>query len=275
MENASKALLMAGGILLVMLIIALLIFSWSKFTEFYSNDDELTEIDNISKFNLQFTNYENRDVYGYELISLANKVADYNMRYSNAEGAKNDEKYTPITMKIYLNGKSDQLNFGKIDANGIRLYKNKQNSYFAQYNITPMEQSSTINNITNIIKNATGVETFYGNSSETTKLAKSIGSLILTSEQITYNENNRHMSPEQSKLSAVEAYKAIIKSDENITYEEMIKRLTGSESNILKYYEFYQFKRGIFKCRNISDNNYDNVSGRIKLIEFEFTGNIE
>ena len=73
MENASKALLMAGGILLVMLIIALLIFSWSKFTEFYSNDDELTEIDNISKFNLQFTNYENRDVYGYELISLANK----------------------------------------------------------------------------------------------------------------------------------------------------------------------------------------------------------
>ena len=93
MENASRALLIAGGILLVMMIIALLIFSWSKFTEFYSNDDELAEIENISKFNLQFTNHENRDVYGYELISLANKVADYNMRYSNASGAQNDEHY--------------------------------------------------------------------------------------------------------------------------------------------------------------------------------------
>ena len=123
MENASKALLMAGGILLVMLIIALLIFSWSKFTEFYSNDDELTEIDNISKFNLQFTNYENRDVYGYELISLANKVADYNMRYSNAEGAQNDEKYKKITMNVDL--KSQKQAFCKHSTNTLFTF----NSY--------------------------------------------------------------------------------------------------------------------------------------------------
>lgn len=112
MENASKALLIAGGILLVMLIIGLLIFSWSKFSDFYNQSDELAEIEDITKFNLQFTNYENRKVYGYELISLANKIADYNMRYSNV--GQNDEKYTPITMEIDFNRKADVFYFGEI-----------------------------------------------------------------------------------------------------------------------------------------------------------------
>ena len=46
MENASKALLIAAGILLVMLIIGLIIFSWSKFSDFYKSNDELEEIEN-------------------------------------------------------------------------------------------------------------------------------------------------------------------------------------------------------------------------------------
>ena len=211
MENASKALLIAGSIVLVMLIIGLLVFSWSKFSEFYSKNDELSEIEDISKFNLQFTNYQRNKVYGYELISLANRVADYNMRFSTI--GKNDEKYNPITMNISLNGKSDQFNFGEIDANGKRLYKNKQNSYFAEYDRKLMVQSATINNITNIIKDVTGIEKVYGNSNTSTKLAKSIGSLILTAEQIDYNEKYKNMSEEKSKLSAVENYKAIIKSN--------------------------------------------------------------
>ena len=34
MENASKALLMAAGMLLVMLILALVIFAWGKFSDY-------------------------------------------------------------------------------------------------------------------------------------------------------------------------------------------------------------------------------------------------
>ncbi len=100
MENASKALLIAGGILLTMLIIGLVIFAWSSFSDFYNKNDELEDIENTAKFNEQFTNYNRNNVYGYELISLANKVADYNKRYSSAENATNDKKYNPITMTI-------------------------------------------------------------------------------------------------------------------------------------------------------------------------------
>lgn len=264
MENASKALLMAGGILLVMLIIALLIFSWSKFTEFYSNDDELTEIDNISKFNLQFTNYENRDVYGYELISLANKVADYNMRYSNAEGAQNDEKYKKITMNVDLN--NQQQAFCKHSTNTLFIQKNY-----------------TIEGIQNIINKAQDIEYVYGSSNATTKLAKSIDSLILSDTQLAYNRNTRHMTDIQSKTYALDTYNRLTdkekidnyKSDATKVesdYNNMVNTLKGP-GDIIKYYEYYQFKRGIFKCTGITYD--DAVSGRVESISFEFTGKIE
>ena len=127
MENASKALLIAGGILMVMLIIGLLAFSWSKITNFYNKDDELAEIEDVSKFNLQFTNYQRDKVYGYELISLANKVADYNMRYSTV--GKKKEKYNPITMKFTITKEqSDKFQFNdviEVTINSDKLIRRK------------------------------------------------------------------------------------------------------------------------------------------------------
>jgi hypothetical protein len=40
MENASKALLIAGGVLMAMLTISLLLFAWGKFSDFYKEDDQ-------------------------------------------------------------------------------------------------------------------------------------------------------------------------------------------------------------------------------------------
>lgn len=103
MENASKALIMAGGMLLAILIVSLLIYAWSLFSKYQSSQDDLTEIEDTAKFNEQFTNYQRDNVKGYDILSLANKVVDYNYRKSNVDTAKNDEKYVPITIKIEFN----------------------------------------------------------------------------------------------------------------------------------------------------------------------------
>jgi len=265
MENASKALLIAGGILLVMLIIGLLFFSWSKFSEFYSKNDELAEIEDLSKFNLQFTNYQRKKVYGYELISLANKVADYNMRYST-EG-KNDEKYNKIQMNINLS--NNQKQFSKDD----NLYLFKSNTF-------------TIDSITNIIDKAELVEKNYGNSNAASKIAKSIDSIILSDTQLEYNRNTRNMTETQSMINAIETfnrltdgekidnYKNVSDAQVRNAYNNMVNNLKNNNSNILAYYEYYQFKRGIFECGE-SDITYDNVTGRVSSISFTFTGKIE
>ena len=83
MENASKALLIAGGILVSILVITVFIYMITRISEFRRSNEDLARIENVSEFNKRFTNYQREKVYGYELISLANRVADYNFRRSN------------------------------------------------------------------------------------------------------------------------------------------------------------------------------------------------
>ncbi len=82
MENASKALLMAGGILIAMLIIVALIFAFNSIGNFYSNVDRVDLDEEIVKFNLQFEAYNRDDVKGIELRTLMNKINDYNNKYN-------------------------------------------------------------------------------------------------------------------------------------------------------------------------------------------------
>lgn len=101
MENASKALIMAGGMLLAILIVSLLVYAWSLFSKYQSSQDDLVNIEDTAKFNEQFTNYQRDKVKGYEILSLANKVTDYNYRKSESDRT-NDENYVPITIVINL-----------------------------------------------------------------------------------------------------------------------------------------------------------------------------
>ena len=285
MENASKALLIAGSILLVMLIIGLLALSWSKFSGFYSKNDDLAEIEDLSKFNLQFTNYQRNKVYGYELISLANRVADYNMRYSTV--GKNDEKYNPITMKFTMTKEqSDKLQFNDvIEVTDIKG-KMKKISADKLFKDTVYIQSQSSNQIVGqIFKRAVNTEEIYKSSTIATKLAKSINSLILSDTQLKYNEENRDMSRWNSWTNSLVTYNRIVNKENEIkfdntdknsiadAYEKMINTLIN-DANIMQYYEYYQFKRGIFECGE-NDITYDDVTGRVKSISFKFTGRIE
>ena len=271
MENASRALIMAGGILLVMLIIGLIFFARGRITDFYNDKDKLAEIEDVSKFNLQFTNYDNRDVHGYELISLANKVADYNDRYSSAEGARNDKKYNPITMKIDLAGKAEE-------------FKNKEDGSVSGNLFTRREYTidATNNNFLNITDFVNRTEREYGSVENATKLAKSINSLILSEDQLKHDVEEMGGNRIKIQEEAVKKYNSIasekididtnnIKGEDLKAYLDMKDKLL-KVADIMKYYEYYQFKRGIFKCNDIK---YDDTTGRVSEIDFIFTGSLE
>ena len=160
MENASKALIMAGGVLLAMLIVSLLIYAWSLFSEYQTSKDNLADIEDTTKFNEQFTQYDRNDVLGYEILSLVNKISDYNYRKSDALNARNDEKYTQIIMEV------------KIPNSSVFTEGNESNQLFdintKKYNV---DQFNTI------IRKANGIEALYGGADSTTKLAKAISTI--------------------------------------------------------------------------------------------------
>ena len=49
-------------------------------------------------------------------------------------------------------------------------------------------------------------------------------------------------------------------------------KLQSLKESVYKYYEYVQFKRARFDCTNVE---YDQVTGRIIKMEFEFTGKFE
>ena len=77
MENASKALIIAGAILLSILIISLgiMIFNSAKGA---ANTDQLQGVE-ISSFNEQFTQYEGEKVRGAQVNSLISQIRNNNV----------------------------------------------------------------------------------------------------------------------------------------------------------------------------------------------------
>ena len=104
MENASKALLIAGGVLIIIILASLILLVKANISNFYASQDELQMSTDKAKFNEEFTRFNRNDVAGYELISLANKVIDYNERISTetSSGSGNDVQADPVKIVITL-----------------------------------------------------------------------------------------------------------------------------------------------------------------------------
>lgn len=96
MENASKALIMAGSILLALLVIGALIFMFREVGSNRQSDQEEVKQAQINEFNKSYLSYE-KTLYGSELLSLVNKMEDYNKK----ENQENNG-YTPMEITITI-----------------------------------------------------------------------------------------------------------------------------------------------------------------------------
>ena len=79
MENASKALLMAAGILMGILVLSLAVFLFANFGSTSSQIRSDITSNQLTQFNTQFTIYAGRnDITIYDIISVANLAKENN-----------------------------------------------------------------------------------------------------------------------------------------------------------------------------------------------------
>ncbi len=90
MENASKALIIAGAILLSILIISLGIFIFQQAKE-ATNTDQLSELE-VTSFNNKFDKYAGTKVRGAQVKALINAV-NTNNNATDDEGKQVDIQY--------------------------------------------------------------------------------------------------------------------------------------------------------------------------------------
>lgn len=103
MENASKALLMAAGVLIGLLVLSLAVYLFVSFGASSRNVREQIDSAQLIKFNANFNIYADRDdITIYDIISLANLAKENNEYYKSYP--KYEENY-----KIVIKLDSTQL----------------------------------------------------------------------------------------------------------------------------------------------------------------------
>lgn len=82
MENASKALIMAGGILLAVLILGLLMYMWTSVGDYTTQAEEQKKKEQLVTFNKQYEAYQRQLLRGNDIASVINKIRDNNRIYA-------------------------------------------------------------------------------------------------------------------------------------------------------------------------------------------------
>lgn len=81
MENASKALLMAAGVLMTVLVLTLGLYLYASFSDSSKQmQDKISEA-NLDEFNNQFLSYTGINPTIYDILNLVNLADDCNERY--------------------------------------------------------------------------------------------------------------------------------------------------------------------------------------------------
>ena len=115
MENASKALLIAGSVLITLAIISLLVFGYEGLSEWQQTVDDSEQTRTDTEFMRQVEQF-NRDLYGSELLSLMNYVEDYNARLAG-------DGYAEIEFNVQIRrdiqGTSEYFTSGNYDLQAL------------------------------------------------------------------------------------------------------------------------------------------------------------
>ena len=244
MENGTKALLIAAGILFAVLILSLLAMFGGQLSGYYAEQHNSKIIEQDAKFNAQFENYNGQTIRGNEIISIMNKVVNYNTSIADME--KYDKVILSIDLKGYQNRANDNFKYsdsdtsifqGKMSANILK------NTATSDVNIRDVANISAdlINELANAgISNISDAQ-LQALSADIQNIA--IDSNAAQSLQITRNQKLQNILGKNKANSL------------NVSQMNTLVNVTKS------YYQYTQFKRAMFKCTGVQHNTSQN--GRV------------
>lgn len=238
MENASKALLMAGGILIALLVISALILMFNQIGAYGKSQEEMKRNSQLVEFNKDFERYmDDKGIDGTDIISLINKVIDYNNKAKKG-GVENSVDYS-IKMSITVSG-LDTFNskYGYNGSSSDKLFK--KDIYVI---------GNDYNKLNNELKEE--LEDFV--SAEKTGISRD----LLKQLSGMYDKKQINESIEKMRELLVE---------QDSSYQNWDGTTTPTIESIKKYTQYSEFKTS--KFRVTQDADYEN--GQIKNLYFEF-----
>lgn len=161
MENASKALLMAGGMLIALLVIGALLLAFNQIGDYEKGKSSMTKSSQVADFNKEFGKYSGDDVKGYDLLTLINKAIDFNSKEGTTKETANSVDYSKKIKIVITNMKKFKNKYGV--NNSSEWLKGNSDSYETQNSgdtipngikkFTELERTYTLSKLSNLSSN--------------------------------------------------------------------------------------------------------------------------
>ncbi len=130
MENAAKALEMAAGVLLGVILMALVAYFFTTISTWPKNEEDVMSVEQLSKFNLEYEVYEKTKMYGVDVISCLNKVISNNSKYAQGgaflggnAGLADYKQRENFWINVKIKLKQDKTDEEVSATSGIKLYE--------------------------------------------------------------------------------------------------------------------------------------------------------
>ena len=109
MENASKALIMAGGVLLGVIILALMVTLFISSKDITNQYQQTKKTEEIEQFNVNFTKYLGKELTIHEVVTICNFAIQNGFKKENISGfkTKDDISNNTETYELKINGYSE------------------------------------------------------------------------------------------------------------------------------------------------------------------------
>lgn len=259
MDNSvSKALIIVASVLLAMLVIAFLTFSFNKMGEWASASEEEVLIEQKDKFNKEYEVYDKDLMYGVDVISCLNKAKSNNDKIQGKYAEALDESYE---LKVTVNLKDSKLTesltvYHILDGSG-----NQSNQVAYTNGAGPTQGKKTLkqlkfkfldtaySSLSNTFSPNMQIKTVEGK-----KIDLGTSNLILTKDSDDSSTIVKLLSTADAISQVVTNYDTSTKNDENgWTKVEFRSAL-------------YDLKTRKFKCTKLE---YSPDTGRVNFIEFK------
>ncbi len=150
MENATKALIIAGSVLLSIIVLSIFMLMVNSLTDYQQAQTQIEQTQDVISFNNQFQGYMRDEVAGTDVLSVVNKVTYYNRtKASDAvdnAGSGDEYVYEPITLIVEL-GDTTKRKLLTMDGTHIKLWTKSEFIFDQKKNMD--EDFEIINNLLN------------------------------------------------------------------------------------------------------------------------------
>ena len=277
MENAAKALEMAAGVLIGVIILTLIAYFLSTISIFPQEEDNRETAEQLAKFNLEYEVYDKKAMYGTDVISCLAKAQSNNEKYVEGgylfSGSKYGEEYW---IDVFVNLKSN-LSEELI----VYCFDMRDTSPTAGQKVISFDVAKKIGGNAYTMKDAGFIfkrdssNRIYSNFNENTELKNSKeeltgnGYIDRTQNVCSYNgiQYNAQLYNQANPNEETPLQRLISFTSSNM--KQIVNNNTGIDLDQWCTVEWrtalYNFKTRRFKCDNIT---YSEKTGRIRSMYF-------